>query len=283
MSHLQHSTKFPETMNLTLVNSLSHTIDNINQKDLHNAYISAKKKSAELSALSIDSPPKFKSKLVLASKAHLAIATIIYTSLSMPLLHDLSTFVENSPEEIPKQYFNIDEWNEYLEQASQLRNAVNGKIYMNDFETIQQELNEIRKKNHNDLKELNNYLEKMKLQIINGTKSIELKMMSRENDFLANEINYKNEIVNLQKENSKLFESLSQLETKFQVEYATKSSHTLKEVHANHQKTLSELELKFNMTIQELEGKLQESLGLHAKDKHDLEDLRKQYDSLVTI
>lgn len=73
------------------------------QQELQLAYSLAKKRSSELSALAIDSPEKYKKKLAISSKTYLAISTILYTSLSIPLLPNLEEYVQNASKELPKR------------------------------------------------------------------------------------------------------------------------------------------------------------------------------------
>lgn len=73
------------------------------QQELQLAYSLAKKRSSELSALAVDSPEKYKIKLVTGSKAYLAISTILYTSLTIPILEELEEYVQTASKELPSR------------------------------------------------------------------------------------------------------------------------------------------------------------------------------------
>jgi hypothetical protein len=74
------------------------------QRKLQTAYNLAKKRSVELSALLLDSPEKHRQKLQTASKAHLAVATILYTSLSTPIVPELEAYLASATSSLPKKY-----------------------------------------------------------------------------------------------------------------------------------------------------------------------------------
>lgn len=211
MTTVNQNTGFT-TSATSLLNSSSIDIKRL-QQELQLGYSLAKKRASELSALAIDSPPKYKPKLNMSSKAHLAISTILYTALTLPLLKDLEEYVVSTSHELPNSLFNINEWKDLLNKANTLKTLVatqeSGGNLKNEFQLLQNDLQSLRKDNEKQLHQMSEILEKIKSQVIHTLKSMEINIMTIENNALVKEIKFKEDIEKLEEINQKLRDSMN--------------------------------------------------------------------------